>query len=100
VVAFQSQGMGTGPGGKPVEWLGPDMLATIDACRARGDAHVLFAPVGFLADHVEILYDLDVEARRWVEERGLVYHRTRSLNDSAPLVRALAHVAGPLLGHA
>ena len=62
-VAFQSQGMSSGPGGKPVEWLGPDLAATIEACRARGDTDVVFAPIGFLADHVEILYDLDIEAR-------------------------------------
>jgi ferrochelatase len=97
VVAFQSQGMSSGPGGKPMEWLGPDLVATIDASRARGDAHVIFAPIGFLADHVEILYDLDIEARAWVEARGMAFHRTRSLNDSAPLVRVLTTLAAPLL---
>jgi protoporphyrin/coproporphyrin ferrochelatase len=96
-VVFQSQGMSTGPGGKPVEWLGPDLLTAIDECRARGDGHVVFAPIGFLADHVEILYDLDIEALRWVEERGMKFHRTRSLNDSDPLVRVLAGLATPLL---
>jgi ferrochelatase len=97
VVAFQSQGMSSGPGGRPVEWLGPDLPATIEDCRRRGDAHVVFAPIGFLADHVEILYDLDIEARAWVEERGMTYHRVRSLNDSDPLVRVLAALAGTLL---
>ncbi len=104
VVAFQSQGMSKGPGGKPVEWLGPDLLATIDECRARGDANVVFAPIGFLADHVEILYDLDIEARAWVEERRMAFHRTPSLNDGEALVRVLAALARPLLlrgeGHA
>jgi ferrochelatase len=97
VVAFQSQGMSRGPGGKPVEWLGPDLIATIDACQDRGDTHVLFAPIGFLADHVEILYDLDIEACAWVEARGMRYHRTPSLNDSERLARILARLAGPLL---
>jgi protoporphyrin/coproporphyrin ferrochelatase len=97
-VVFQSQGMSAGPGGRPVEWLGPDLISAIEACRARGDAHVVFAPIGFLADHVEILYDLDIEARRWVEERGMTYHRTRSLNDSEPLVRVLTGLVEPLLG--
>lgn len=97
VVAFQSQGMGTGPGGRPVEWLGPDLLTTIEEARARGDGHILFAPIGFLADHVEILYDLDVEARAWVTERGMAYHRTASLNDASNLVLALSRVALPLL---
>ena len=74
--------------------------AVIDDCRARGDRHVVFAPIGFLADHVEILYDLDIEARGWAAERGLAYYRTRSLNVSEPLVRALVHVIEPLLHHA
>jgi ferrochelatase len=97
IVAFQSQGMSTGPGGKPVEWLGPDLLATIEAARARGDAHVVFAPIGFLADHVEVLFDLDIEARGWVESRGMTYRRTPSLNDGDALVQVLAGVARPLL---
>jgi ferrochelatase len=97
VIAFQSQGMSTGPGGKPMEWLGPDLTATIEACRARGDRDVVFAPVGFLADHVEILYDLDVEARGWVEVRGMGFHRTRSLNDGDAIVGVIAGVAKTLL---
>ncbi len=97
VVAFQSQGMGTGPGGKPIEWLGPDLMTTIDACRARGDRDVVFAPIGFLADHVEILYDLDIEARGWVEARGMAFHRTRSLNDGDALVGVIARVARTLV---
>jgi ferrochelatase len=97
VVAFQSQGMSSGPGGRPVEWLGPDLPATVEECRGRGDVHVVFAPIGFLADHVEILYDLDIEARALVEERGMKYYRARSLNDTDPLVRVLVRLAEPLL---
>jgi ferrochelatase len=97
VVAFQSQGMSAGPGGRPVEWLGPDLPTTIDECIARGDRHLVFAPVGFLADHVEILFDLDIEARALVESRGAAFHRTPSLNDSDALVRVLAGLARPLL---
>jgi ferrochelatase len=101
VVTFQSQGMtGTGPGGKPVEWLGPDLAVTIEACRARGDTDVVFAPIGFLADHVEVLYDLDVEAKQWVEKAGMCYHRTRLPNDGEAIVQAITHVARRLLGHA
>ncbi len=97
VVAFQSQGMSGGPGERPVEWLGPDLPSTIDACFAHGDRTLVFAPVGFLADHVEILYDLDIEARTLVESRGAAFARTPSLNDSDVLVRVLARVAAPLL---
>jgi ferrochelatase len=53
---------------------------------------VLFAPIGFLADHVEVLYDLDIEAATWATQLGLVYSRTESLNASAALVDALEAV--------
>ena len=76
-VAFQSQGL-AGAGASP--WLGPDISTTLDTARARGDRRVVFAPIGFLADHVEVLYDLDVEARAMAAERGLSYARSRSLN--------------------
>jgi ferrochelatase len=98
VVAFQSQGMGTGPGGRPMAWLGPSLQEAIAAAAARGDLRVVVAPIGFLADHVEILYDLDIEAQAYAKERGITLTRTRSLNASDALVDALAHVAAPLLG--
>jgi protoporphyrin/coproporphyrin ferrochelatase len=90
-VAFQSQGMGGG------EWLGPDLHASLDAARAAGKKHVLVAPIGFLADHVEILYDLDIEAKALAAERGLSLTRTRSLNAEGGLIDALENVARPLL---
>lgn len=95
-VAFQSQGM-DGPGGKPVEWLGPDLRAALDEAKARGDRSVVLAPIGFLADHVEILYDLDIEARAMAEDRGLGYSRAASLNADDDFVEVLVEVAGPLL---
>ncbi|HEY8038289.1 MAG TPA: ferrochelatase [Polyangiaceae bacterium] len=98
VVAFQSQGMSAGPGGKPVEWLGPDLKTTLDEAAARGDKRVVLAPIGFLADHVEILYDLDIEAAAMAKERGLRFARAHSLNASDDLVHVLADVARPLLG--
>jgi ferrochelatase len=78
-------------------WLGPTLEATLDLVRERGDTHVIFAPVGFLADHVEILYDLDIEAQGWAKERGLTAVRSPSLNAGEDLVRAIALVAAPLL---
>src|SRR6185312_16484544 len=60
VVAFQSQGMAQGPNAPA--WLGPDLATALDDASATAK-HVVLAPVGFLADHVEVLYDLDVEAR-------------------------------------
>jgi ferrochelatase len=101
VVAFQSQGLsGPGPGGKPVEWLGPDLRAAIDAAAHDGMRHLVVAPIGFLADHVEILYDIDIEAKAWAQERKIVLHRSESLNDGDGLVRAVIEVARPLLGGA
>jgi protoporphyrin/coproporphyrin ferrochelatase len=90
-VAFQSQGMGGG------EWLGPDLVKALDAARDAGKKHVLVAPIGFLADHVEILYDLDIEAQALAKERGLSLARTRSLNATGGLLDALENVARPLL---
>ena len=97
VIAFQSQGMSKGPGGKPMEWLGPDLPSLLDDVKTRGDTHVVVAPIGFLADHVEILFDLDIEAAAWAKERGIAFSRTESLNASDALVDALCEVAAPLL---
>jgi ferrochelatase len=96
-VAFQSQGMSAGPGGKPMEWLGPDLRSAFDDARTRGITRVVVAPIGFLADHVEILFDIDLEAKAWAEERGLELSRTASLNSDDDLIAALAEVARPLL---
>jgi ferrochelatase len=93
-LAFQSQGMSDVPGG----WLGPDLPTTIADVAARGDAAIVFAPIGFLADHVEILYDLDIEAAGIARGKGLRYARARSLDADADLVEVLAGVARPLLG--
>jgi ferrochelatase len=92
VVAFQSQGMGSG-----VEWLGPDLAAALDTIKARGQSHVVIAPIGFLADHVEILYDIDVEARALAQARGLTLSRAPSLNAGDALVSVLARIARELL---
>ncbi|HEX3771049.1 MAG TPA: ferrochelatase [Polyangiaceae bacterium] len=92
-VCFQSQGMAGGPG----EWLGPDLEATLDAARDHGSKRVVLAPVGFLADHVEILYDLDVEARAMAMDRGMAFARAPSLNADDDLVDVLDAVAGPFL---
>ena len=100
VVSFQSQGMSTGPGGRPVAWLGPDLRATLEGLAGKGVRRVVVAPIGFLADHVEILYDLDIEARAWAEELGMVLERSASLNASDRLVGVLAAVAERVLARA
>lgn len=95
-VCFQSQGMNA-PGERPVEWLGPDLIGALDDAKARGVQHVIFAPIGFLADHVEILYDLDIEARGWANERGMFASRVESLNASDDFADVIASLASPLL---
>lgn len=91
-LAFQSQGMSTGPGGRPMAWLGPDLKGRLEVLAARGRKEVVVAPIGFLADHVEILYDLDIEARSWAEELGIVLRRAPSLDAGDGMVEALISV--------
>jgi protoporphyrin/coproporphyrin ferrochelatase len=97
VVAFQSQG-GAGVDGSSLQWLGPDLRSTLDQAAGRGERHVVVAPIGFLADHVEILYDLDIEARAMAEDRGLTFERTPSLNADDDFVRVLDDVVRSVLG--
>jgi protoporphyrin/coproporphyrin ferrochelatase len=85
--AFQSGS----PTGEP--WLGPDILEELDALHERGVRKVLVAPVGFVSDHLEILWDLDVEARERAAELGLDLDRIESLNDDPAFIRALADLA-------
>jgi ferrochelatase len=85
-VAFQSQGMTREP------WIGPTVESFIDQAAARGERHVLLAPVGFVCDHVEILYDIDVLFRDYGKPRGVTVHRSESLNDSPLFIEALAAV--------
>jgi ferrochelatase len=84
--AFQSES----PTGEP--WLGPDILEELEALHARGVEKVLVAPVGFVSDHLEILWDLDVEARERAAELGLELDRIESLNDDPAFIRALAEL--------
>ena len=82
--AFQS----ASPTGEP--WLGPDVLEELERLKVAGVDSVLGAPVGFVSDHLEILWDLDVEARERAAELGLEWARTASLNDDPAFVSALA----------
>jgi protoporphyrin/coproporphyrin ferrochelatase len=74
-------------------WLGPDILEELDALHERGVREVLVAPVGFVSDHLEILWDLDVEAGERAVELGLELDRIESLNDDPAFIRALADLA-------
>ena len=85
--AYQSQGMAADP------WLGPKVESEIDALAEEGQHHVFVAPIGFLCDHVEILYDVDILFRNHARERGVTLWRSESLNDSPQLIEALASIA-------
>jgi protoporphyrin/coproporphyrin ferrochelatase len=82
--AFQSASLT----GEP--WLGPDILDELDDLYARGVRSVLVCPVGFVSDHLEILWDLDVEARERAGHLGLELNRIESLNDDPAFINALA----------
>ena len=73
-------------------WLGPDVLEELERLRSEGVDKVLVAPIGFVSDHLEILWDLGIEAREKAEELGLELTRIESLNDDPAFVRALANV--------
>jgi ferrochelatase len=85
--AFQSESAT----GEP--WLGPDIVDHLEDLHARGVDNVLVAPVGFVSDHLEILWDLDIEAREKADELGLELDRIESLNDDPAFVAALASLA-------
>jgi ferrochelatase len=74
-------------------WLGPDAGDVINELAAAGRNAFLLVPIGFVCDHVEILYDIDVEYRALAERLGVQLERTASLNDHAGLVAAVADVA-------
>lgn len=84
--AFQSQGMSGGP------WLGPTVEDTVLELKREGHDAVFVQPVGFLCDHVEILYDIDVVFKQFAEKHGMRLWRAESLNDSLLLTSALEQI--------
>jgi len=84
-IAYQSRS------GSPREpWLEPDVGDVLDRLAAEGERHAVAVPIGFVADHVEVLYDLDVEARQRAAARGLTLHRAAAVNDHPQFVAMLA----------
>ncbi len=82
--AFQSQGMSGGT------WIGPTVEETIGGLKAKGQRGVFIQPVGFLCDHVEVLYDIDIFFKQFAEKEGMRLWRAESLNESKTLTAALA----------
>jgi len=80
-------------GHEPGEWMKPDFADLLPKLREAGHRAVLVAPIQFLADHLEILYDVDIGARDQAEAAGLTFARIQSLNVSPTFIGALAEIA-------
>ena len=89
--AFQSAGR-TGEA-----WLGPDILDEIRRLAAEGVTDLLIRPVGFVADHLEVLYDIDIEAQAVARAAGIRLERARSMNDDHTFIAGLADLAAASL---
>jgi len=84
-IAYQSRS------GNPREpWLGPDVGAVMEGIRANGSRYVLVVPIGFLCDNVEVLYDLDIEARDMAGRVGLAYLRAQTVMEHPSFVKMMA----------
>lgn len=90
-VCYQSAGMTKEP------WLGPDILSALRELRDAGHRRVLSLPIGFCAEHLEILHDLDVEANQKAVELGIDWRRAPMLNDNEAFVEAIAETILPAL---
>ena len=84
--AYQSQGRSSEP------WLGPTVESMLDTIQLAGHRHVLVAPIGFICDHVETLFDIDIELKQLAVNKGLYLERMAMLNDSLPLIETLRDV--------
>lgn len=82
--AFQSAAISTEP------WLGPDASEVMERYAARGKRHMLICPIGFVCEHVEILYDIDIVYQKLAKELGVQLERIEMLNDSPEMIRGLA----------
>lgn len=91
-VAWQSAGRTADP------WIGPDILSVLRQKAAEGFTDVVSCPIGFVADHLEVLFDVDVEAQGVAREVGLHLVRTASLNDDPAFTSILAHVVRTAAG--
>ncbi len=94
-VAYQSRS------GSPREsWLEPDVTSVLRRLAADGERHAVVVPMGFVCDHVEVLYDLDVEARRVAAAAGLSLHRAATVNDHPEFIAMLAELVRGVHGSA
>jgi len=85
-LAYQSKGQAPG------EWLGPEVELIMEGLANEGKKDVLIVPIGFVCDHVETLYDIDIVFKKKAEELGMNFKRAASLNDSRAFIDALADI--------
>ncbi|MGH2582258.1 MAG: ferrochelatase [Anaerolineales bacterium] len=85
-------------GAKAIPWLGPQIQDVVAELAQRGEKDLLVVPIGFVCDHVEVLYDIDIEARQIAEQNGARLERTHSLNASPTFIRTLADLVEEHLG--
>lgn len=79
--------------GRPQDpWLVPSLEEAIDREKARGASAILFITIGFIADHVEVLFDQDIEAKAHAERAGIAFQRTQTVGDHPLFVRLMAEV--------
>ena len=92
-IAYQSRS------GRPDDpWLEPDVTDVLQRLGADGEKHVVVVPIGFVVDHVEVLYDLDVGARATAEAAGIVLHRATAVNDHPRFIAALTEIVASHTG--
>ncbi len=84
-IAFQSQ-----PGDSSIPWSSPDILSVIEDAHRRGVKDIILAAAGFLVDHTEVLYDLDIDAKHLADRLGITLHRARSVHDHPLFIALLA----------
>lgn len=87
--AYQSQGRSSEP------WLGPTVESVLESLHREGHQHVLVAPIGFICDHVETMFDIDIELKQLAASKGMQLERMAMLNDSPALVEILLDVLAP-----
>ncbi|MBI4746158.1 MAG: ferrochelatase [Deltaproteobacteria bacterium] len=85
-LAYQSKGQAPG------EWLGPEVESVMEGLAKEGKKDVLIVPIGFVCDHVETLYDIDIVFKKKAEGLGMNFKRAASLNDSKAFIEALADI--------
>lgn len=85
-IAYQSKGGGQG------QWLGPTVEEVMQELKDKGSTDVIVVPVGFVSDHIETLYDIDIAQKKFAESLGLGFYRTAALNASDLFIQALAEI--------